>query len=194
MSDTASPNDGGSAVPPPPPPGASVPPPPPPPPGASVPAPPPPGASVPPPPPSYPAPPSYPPPPAYSAPTTPGGGGQLSPLAAGADYTDQFSAAEVAEAKGMSILAYLGILFLVPMLAMPNNRYARFHSNQGLVLFIAWAGLWVVQLIVSFIPFVRYFAWLLWFVPLVFMILGLVNAANGRAKTLPVIGNIQLLK
>ena len=38
--------------------------------------------------------------------------------------------------KVYGILAYLGILFLVPLLA-GKTQFARFHANQGVVLFIA---------------------------------------------------------
>ena len=38
--------------------------------------------------------------------------------------------------KGMAILAYFGILFLIPLFAAKNDPFARYHTNQGLVLFI----------------------------------------------------------
>jgi hypothetical protein len=33
--------------------------------------------------------------------------------------------------KIMAILAYLGLLFLVPFLAAKESPFARFHTNQG---------------------------------------------------------------
>lgn len=122
------------------------------------------------------------------------GGGQPSPLAAGGDYTNYFHPHEIEEGKALSIIGYLGILFLVPMLALPNNRFARFHANQGLVLFILWFVLWIAELILDRIPVIGWFAWLLWFVPFVLMILNMVAAGSGRAKTLPLVGNFQLIK
>lgn len=53
-----------------------------------------------------------------------------------ADSTAQFDPQDINANKGMSVLAYIGILFLVPLLACPNSRFARFHTNQGLVLFL----------------------------------------------------------
>ncbi len=110
------------------------------------------------------------------------------------DYTASFSQAEIEEGKAMSIIGYLGILFLIPMLALPNNRFARFHANQGLVLFIFWVVVGVAIQVLGYVPIIRYFTWVLSFIPLVLMILGMVNAGGGKAKTLPVIGNIQLIK
>jgi len=34
----------------------------------------------------------------------------------------------------MAILAYLGPLVLVPLLAAPGSRFARYHTDQGLAL------------------------------------------------------------
>lgn len=140
------------------------------------------------------------PPPAYQAtyPSAPGpapsGGSQPSPLAAGADYTNQFNAQEIEEGKLLSIIGYLGILFLVPMLALPNNRFARFHANQGLVLFIGYIAVGIIVTILDQFPIIWLFAWILYFVPLVLMVLGMITAGSGRAKTLPLIGNFQLVK
>ena len=93
----------------------------------------------------------------------------------------------------------IGILFLIPLLACPNSRFARFHTNQGLVLFLLGLAASVVTGIITIIPFV---GWVLGPIlgfavsifELVLMIMGIVNAAQGQAKQLPVIGKITLLK
>ncbi len=54
--------------------------------------------------------------------------------------------------RGMSVLAYIGILFLIPLLACPNSRFARYHTNQGLVLFLLELAIGVVTGIFTFIP------------------------------------------
>lgn len=95
------------------------------------------------------------------------------------------------ENKVYGILAYIGILFLVPLLAAPNSKFAKFHANQGLVLFIAEVALGVVGVI----PFL---GWLIWFcgsiVVLVLAIMGIIGAANGKMEKLPVVGDIQIIK
>lgn len=48
-----------------------------------------------------------------------------------------FNTEDVNGNKVFGILAYIGILFLVPLFAAKDSQYARFHTNQGLVLFIA---------------------------------------------------------
>ena len=51
--------------------------------------------------------------------------------------------------KAMGILAYLGILVLVPIFAAKESPFARFHANQGLVLLIAEAAYGIAVAILS---------------------------------------------
>lgn len=99
--------------------------------------------------------------------------------------------------KVFGVLAYIGILFLVPLLA-GKTEFTRFHANQGLVLFLAELVLSVAGTVLSFIPFVGFvgviITSLIGVVSLVFMIIGIVNAAQGQMKELPVIGSIKLIK
>jgi len=110
--------------------------------------------------------------------------------------------------KGMAILAY--ILFFIPLLAGTHktSNFVKYHTNQGTVLFLATVIFGIVLGILSAILTAilwRTFAWgllgvihiilgLLWFVPLVFCILGIVNAATGKMKPLPVIGKFTIIK
>ena len=43
---------------------------------------------------------------------------------------------DIEENKLISILCYFGILFLIPYLTKPDSQFVKFHSNQGLVLFL----------------------------------------------------------
>ena len=116
-----------------------------------------------------------------------------------ADSTAQFDPQDIQNNKVMALLAYLGFLFLIPLLAAPNSRFARYHANQGLVLFIFEAIAGVVTGSICVIPFV---GWIIGGIlsgavgifGLVLTILGIVNAVNGQAKQLPLIGGITILK
>ena len=107
------------------------------------------------------------------------------------DTTASFDAKDIEDNKILSLFAYLGILFLIPLLAAPNSKFARFHANQGLVLFLAG----IVIGIVAVIPIL---GWIVAGVGGIFtfvlMILGIVNAVSGKAKELPLIGKINILK
>ncbi len=92
--------------------------------------------------------------------------------------------------KGMAILAYLGPLILIPFLTdAKNDPFVKFHLKQGLVLIIASIG-W--SILTSFIPGLFWgFRMLLSFVSFGFLvidIIGIINAATGKMKELPIIG------
>lgn len=97
---------------------------------------------------------------------------------------------EAAKVKGISIVGYLGILFLIPLLAGKDNQFAQFHANQSLVLFICS----VIAGIIAYIPVIGLVGSILSLVLFVFMIIGMVNAAHLEAKPLPLIGGITLIK
>ena len=97
----------------------------------------------------------------------------------------------------MAVLAYIGILVLVPILAAKNSKYARFHANQGLVLFIAEVIYNIVSAIIRAILPLAVVNIILWVISVLFLVLsiiGIVNAATGKAKELPVIGKIRIIK
>ena len=106
--------------------------------------------------------------------------------------------------KLMAILAYLGILVLVPILAGKDSKFVKFHANQGLVLIIGYIILTVAcnvigVMIAAFDIYVIGFvlglvAWAINICLVVFAIMGIINAANGEEKELPIIGQYKLLK
>lgn len=160
------------------------------------------------------------PPPLPSSPTAPASGGfPPSPLVSGAPppfnpppnntppliSPSPASAADPVRAdidqnKVFAILAYLGILFLVPLLAAPKSPFARYHTNQGLILFITslivYPFSWLLVFPLAFFTFGLGIA-LPFFMGiglLVMVILGIVNAASGQCKPLPLIGRFELVK
>lgn len=92
--------------------------------------------------------------------------------------------------KVVAILAYLGLLVIVPILTARESRFAMYHANQGLILLIIWVGLWFI----SFIPILGLIAIIAWIVPIVFSIMGIINALNGKMKPLPLLGHLQIIK
>lgn len=95
------------------------------------------------------------------------------------------------ENKVFAILAYIGILVLVPILAAPNSKFAKYHANQGLILLIVGVILSIVGALLNLIPVVGWvFMLVMEVIWLVLMILGIVNAAKGEEKPLPIIGNL----
>lgn len=114
------------------------------------------------------------------------------------DSTAEMDQNDVQNNKVMAILAYLSWLILIPLFAAKDSKFARFHCNQGIVLAIAEIVAWVVFGILSNIPYIGWlFSILNGLVSLVCLILaiiGIINAANGKAKELPFVGGFKILK
>jgi uncharacterized membrane protein len=108
-----------------------------------------------------------------------------------APQAPQADKADVEKNKTMGILAY--IIFFIPLLAAKDSKFAMYHANQGLVLFLASVAIYIVGMIIPII------GWFL-IIPLgqiailVFAILGIINASKGEMKPLPLIGGINILK
>ena len=97
---------------------------------------------------------------------------------------------DVEKNKVMAILAY--IIFLIPLLAAKESKFAMYHANQGLVLFLTAV---VITVVGSILPIVGFFILTIGSLGILALaILGIINAANGEAKPLPVIGGINILK
>jgi uncharacterized membrane protein len=102
---------------------------------------------------------------------------------------------DVQDNKIFAILAYLNILFLVPLLAAKESPFARYHTNQGIILFIAGAIVWVITFILIKISYMLAFIGSILYLALfVLVIIGIINAAQGKKKELPLIGKFQILK
>jgi uncharacterized membrane protein len=119
-----------------------------------------------------------------------------------ADTTSDYDKTDIEQNKVMAVLAYLGILVIVPLIAAPKSKFARFHANQGLVLVICSVIYAIAYSIISAIVFaiswrLGFIVTLICLVSILFIILaiiGIVNAATGKAKELPIIGKIKIIK
>ena len=114
--------------------------------------------------------------------------GYAPPVVPGAPGYDAVRDAQ--DNKVMAILSYL--IFFIPLLTGDHKKspFVKFHVNQGTLLFIASIALSIVVTILNIIPFFILFSWLFYFVPTIFCILGIVNAAKGEMKELPIIGKL----
>lgn len=105
------------------------------------------------------------------------------------DETECFEKADIENNKIMAVLAY--IIFLVPLIAAKDSPFARFHTNQGIVLVIA-------SVAASVIAVIPVFGWtiapVIGIAVTVLAVIGILNSLNGRAKELPIIGKIRILK
>lgn len=112
---------------------------------------------------------------------------------------------DIQQNKTMAILAYF--IFFLPLLAAKESKFARYHANQGLVLLIASFAVGIISSIINGILFaamtmgsfgaiaiVGTLFTLIYLAIAVLAIMGIVNAAQGKVKPVPVIGGITIIK
>ena len=84
------------------------------------------------------------------------------------------------------------------LIAAPGSKFARFHSNQGITLLIVDIAVAFICSVLGLIPILGIIfiiiGSLAGLVALALAILGIINAANGKAKELPLIGQFNFLK
>ncbi len=137
-------------------------------------------------------------PPVYGAPQQPpvyrsnpnGFAGQQTVAPDPHDKTAEFDPNDIAANKTNAVLAYIGILVLVPLLSAKQSPFAQFHANQGVVLWIAG----MISAILCFIPVIGIIGYAGAVAVIVFSVLGIVNSASGTAKELPIISSINIVK
>lgn len=132
------------------------------------------------------------------------------------DETKEHDEKDIETNKVMGILAYFGPLCLVPLLAAKDSKFANYHAKQGLNLFIIeliygiisgiilsiatvprvcnlWGDLtyecgyikpWWIQLPVNLISILIG----------VIALIGIIYAAQGKAKELPIVNKIKIIK
>ena len=133
------------------------------------------------------------------------------------DHTDDYDPAEAAQNKGTSIAAMFGITFWVPMAFAPNSLFSRFYANQGLlflifqvpftILFLIFSGIvnlactqtasyageasglspvgWIMNLLLFAICYA---------IPIFVLVLAIRNIRAGKAKEIPILGFLRLIK
>jgi fumarate reductase subunit D len=100
-----------------------------------------------------------------------------------ADYIPPQEAMQ--EDRLIAAIGYLGILCIVPLLLKRDSKFAQHHGKQGLVLLIAWIVLWIGNII----PVLGQIVWALGSIALIILIiLGMVNALQGRMWKMPLLG------
>jgi uncharacterized membrane protein len=96
---------------------------------------------------------------------------------------------DIEKNKVVAAIAYA--IFFIPLLVDKDSEFGKFHANQGLLLLIiSLVGNAVLTISIVGILLLPVLNVLL----LVLFLMGVINALNGAAKDLPVIGKYRLLK
>ena len=132
------------------------------------------------------------------------------------EETDSFDKEDISLNKGMALLSYLGPLALIPFLIEKKSKFCSYHSKQGVNLFIIEILFGLVSYfltsnikiprVCTFIDNVTYEcgSFTPWFVTLpislceliigLISLVGIIYVCQGRAKELPLVGKIKLIK
>jgi uncharacterized membrane protein len=94
----------------------------------------------------------------------------------------------------MLILSYLWILALIPLLTEDKDKDVQWHAKHGIVLMVAEIALWLVLMVLSFVPVLGTVIGCGLY-PLLFLgVIGLriflmIQAINGQKVRIPVVSD-----
>ena len=120
------------------------------------------------------------------------------------DYTNAYSPRDIAENRLFAVLCYIPFVCLYPLIAKARkSAFVKFHANQGMLIFavhllsavisafiVLLYGIPLLGILICILSGIVFGAVEL--INVVLMIYGIINAALGRAKELPLIGRIRL--
>ena len=105
----------------------------------------------------------------------------------------QAQANDVMANKVMAVIAYIGLLIVVPLATgkYKNSPFLKFHVNQAIVFCIGYAAV----ILVCIIPFIGFLlGGVLSLGIAVLQIISIVGAIKGETKSFPVISGIKIIK
>lgn len=108
----------------------------------------------------------------------------------------EFTQEDINQNKVMAIFAYIGPLVFVPMFAAKQSKFAHYHTVQGFTLFVLEAIVGTLSgiLMVSALFWLGWLTYLIMIPLVIFSVLGIISAAKGEARVLPIVGGIKILK
>lgn len=93
----------------------------------------------------------------------------------------------IKDGKVFAVVAYIGILSLLPLLLKKENKFALHHGKQGLVIFIS-------EIICGILPVMPILGWILGpillFILGIYSIIGIIQAVIGNYWRAPIIADL----
>ena len=115
-------------------------------------------------------------------------------------YNEAAERRDVSENRVYGILAYIGILWIVGLIAAPKSPFTRFHVNQGIWISICQAAVGIVLGTVSGILNLISRGWAVFITApitlgayaaiITFVIMGIVAASSGKKRELYLISSL----
>lgn len=102
------------------------------------------------------------------------------------------AAVSSSEDKTVAIVSYLTLIGFIVAVVLHGNKKTElgaFHLRQVLGIFLTGVCCWFVNIVLAFIPIVGWLAiFVIWIGLLVFWLMGLIAAAGGHMKPVPLLG------
>ena len=130
------------------------------------------------------------------------------------DTTDSYDTKDIKSNTILAILSYLGLLAFIPYFASNDSKFVKYHATQGMNLLIVWVAYTILNSLLGLVKArevvlnignmvaTRYVTpiWislpmgLLGFILFALSITGIVYVCQGKAKELPLVGKIKIVK
>lgn len=125
------------------------------------------------------------------------------------DTTAAFHPDDIKQNKFMAVLSYIGILALIPFFGSKQSPYAQYHAKQGMNLLMLDLAVGIVNILLGLIKVSDTYLWVTYYrtpgwvsairsilslIMLAFAVCGIVYAAQGKAKEIPVVNKIKIFK
>ncbi len=118
------------------------------------------------------------------------------------DTTASYKAEDINANRYVSILAYLHILVLIPLVAMKESPFTQYHAKVGLNLLLLHLAAEVAgSIVTSLVGWIPVIGWiigiafgLLNFVLWCVNIFGIVSAVQGKARELTILESFKIIK
>ena len=108
------------------------------------------------------------------------------------DNSMMYDTQDIEENKPWAILSYIAVLWILPLFVNGGcSKFGRFHANQGFILFLLEIACSIACALLGWIPLVGWIIkTVLGLAVTILMVIGIVNAATGKAKELPFISGL----
>lgn len=131
------------------------------------------------------------------------------------DTSKDYTKKDIEENKGLALVSYIGPFVFIPYFCGKDSAYVKYHSKQGMNLFIVWVMYIVVYSLLSLIKvtkkctlimgqiiscdevtpwWVTFPMGIIGFALFALSVIGIVYTVMGKAKKLPLIGKINIIK
>ena len=130
------------------------------------------------------------------------------------ESTSTFDKKEIKDNTFLAILSYLGFFALIPYFFNNKSEYVKYHATQGMNLLIVWVIYSIIENLLGLIkirevvldlgtmrgirmvtPFwISFPMAIIGLVIIVITVIGIVYACEGKAKELPIINKIKIIK